>query len=216
MIALFFPTWRLARNAGRFFSDATEEADGPFRLIEGRFQGYVSRSMAVHEGADAAYAASRLAVRRGAVLQIAFTEAATNGEELGEVFPISEIWDFTHWQEHLRKHPEGQREVPSQMTEDFPSIPAWNSEQPEGLPVATLPWIHRNSALLSWMQQRAGIQAIDRQACGYATAAAEMECRLLPFAFVVESLNGGAALTEAEMETIQEAALEEFLSGKIG
>lgn len=220
MIAFLLPTLEFARVVGAHFRSATEEVDGPFRLVEGRLGGSMARAFAVTGNADAAYAATLLAQRRGAQAVIAVSMAwTTEGirKELAiptdRMLPVGEVRDLSALATGLALLPDSALDfsmLPAEL-----SAPIWKSDDHDSPAlVGTFPWPVLNPWLLRELQRRTGIVLGDVQLAGAAMAARERDLRFVPMVFVAETLSrtSVARANRLEFDTAFEASAAELLA----
>lgn len=193
MIAFFVRRPPHAQAIARHFTSATREVDGPYRLFKGRLRGSIACCYVVTEGAESAWSACRLAIRRGArsVVPVAgaFSEPAIAEEVgfgLGDLLPIGDCWNLSGLLPLLRLLPDSAVRLPRDVAPLLPSAPS-HSAGDEALPaLGTLPFLVENAGLLRYLHRHHGISLFDMQASGYAEGAADSgeEVLLRPFALV--------------------------------
>lgn len=216
MIAIFLEDLPRGRAlASRFFESKRDVVDGPFRAFDGRIRGERARLWVVNDRADAAYAAARLAIRRGAQSLIPMTEATSPGPETavpGDVLPAGAVWDLAGLEPLLRLLPDSSPEFPIDPAALLPASALWNAES--GAPgLGTPPFDVRNIHLAEWLSGR-GIHLLDRQAAGYAAAAAETGLPIRPIALVTTLLTptGPESTFALQIEKTFEEALDLLFS----
>lgn len=197
MIALFAPSWDRATRMARHLHSATAEVDGPFRLYKGGIGAVEARVFAVEHGADAAWAAARIAARRGATLMLPLTECLLLAEkrnapwheaEPGTCLPVAGCWDLATLEPLMRLLPESAETMPLDPAAMMPRVAVLDLPR-EGITLGTLPWSTRNVTLLRWLHKHHGVGAFDLQLAGYAAAAQEdTGVKIAPMAMVVERL----------------------------
>jgi hypothetical protein len=215
MIAIFIPSLEKFVTAQRVIPTATREVDGPFRYLDaGRVRLYL-----VTEGADASYAAARLAIRRGAEVLVPIVEAFTTerlaeeeGLELGSVVSVTGVWNLDGLRPLLAILPDSAAELPLDPDQLIDNGAVWKADSKAvSVGVGTLPHPTRNRRLMRHLSQSLGTLLYDVQISGYIDAA--LECgvgKLLPLAEVT-TLVGRSETRELDAVTA-DAAFGEMLA----
>ena len=191
MIAFFTPSHERSLQVARHLTSATDEVDTVFRTIEGRSHGNRTIVYTVGHGSDAAYAAARVALRRGAVRLIPLLQAgclAAVAEEKGfgpgDLVPVGAVWDLRALAPVLDLLPDSAREFP--IAVELPAAPVWLGSS-DGISLGTLPRASTSLFLYRHLYNSTGTALLDQQASGYADAAMELKCGAFhPIAQVAE------------------------------
>ncbi|MBI5154703.1 hypothetical protein HZA57_05655 [Candidatus Poribacteria bacterium] len=183
MIAFICRNWRECQTLAETLGETRRTVDGPFRLWCGRFGG--ERPCRVYQapgGADAHYAAGRLAHRRGAEILIHVGRASASRRliregqiEPGEAVMISAVTDLSPLKPTQQLTPANARRVPVALP-DPAAGPTFELEADESLPRLVLGTvaIPLTSAVLGQrIDKQLGIGLFDLEALGVARAARE-------------------------------------------
>ncbi len=190
MIVFFLPDLGRARRLAKALYLDYEDVDGPFRIFEGDI-GAADLCLYVAPGnSDSAYAAARIASRRGARVFIPITEGTVldslaENEDIapGILAPVARIYDLEGLKEPLRILPDSCREFPFNLDEFLPSKALWKTDI-EGVVLGTMHQKIRNLYLARALFKKKNIGCFDRQMAGYASAAVEDEIELRPVVFI--------------------------------
>ena len=181
MIAFFVRQPDQAAAIAAHFTSVTREVDGPWRLHKGRLQGHDAVCYVVTGEADAAWAALRLAARRGARLFMPITPAFTDetlaereGFIPGAVMPVGGVWNLHGLLPLLRLLPDSANRLPLELEPLLPAAPV-HAAGGEALPaVGTFPFPVHNGAFLRHLDRKGGIPLFDLQLSGYAEGFADI------------------------------------------
>ncbi len=209
MIAFFTASHERSLQVARHLASVTDEVDTVFRTIEGRYHGNRTVVYTVGQGSDAAYAAARVALRRGATRLIPVLHAAClaavaeeKGLGPGDLVPVGAVWDLRGLAPALDLLPDSAREFP--VAVQLPGSPAWRGSA-DGVSVGTLPGASTSLFLYRHLYNSAGIAVLDLQASGYADAAAELKCGAFhPIAQVAEVRSSREVLTGPALQRSRE------------
>jgi hypothetical protein len=215
MIAFFCSSWERAGKLASLLTTVTAEVDGPYRLYIGRLHRNPARVYTVEQGAASAYAAGRLAARRGCSVHVTFADilcADADDLPLGSIHHLGKVYDLEGLTPLLSLLPESATEPPLPLDDLLPAEPVLATPEQEGWACGTLPWMARNAWLLDELEKRLAIRCLDLQTSGYATAAREARATLLPFGVLTELLTGRGVLRAAPIhyDHAFEQSLEEI------
>ncbi len=191
MITFFLEDLTRARwMAERFLTAGDVFVDGPFRGFEGGYAGGDARVYVVDQGTEAAYAAGRLAARRGAEALIPIAGAEIHGQlaeeaeiMAGSLVPVEASWDLASLEPLLRLLPDSSPEFPLPLADYLPRKPVWRGEE-TGFAAGSLPFAVANPYLAAALHRQLGINLLDRRLSGYASAAMEEKISFRPVCFV--------------------------------
>lgn len=212
MISFFVDSYTRALQLRPHLRSTTRETDGPFRVIQGRLRGQDVFVYAVEPATpDAAYAAAAMAQRRGATRMTPITGVSVatpeiGGLAIGQMLPVSAIWNLAGLTPLLRLLPESATELP--IDPSIPQLPLWR-EDVSGIGVGTVPFAFRNRALLDFLEARCKIVALDARLSGYAACAMEHGVILRPAALIDSFIVGTAVKKDVAMRS--EAEVEKSL-----
>ena len=183
---VFLPEYRRACLFARNLVSLRESLDLPFPLFDGKLDGDECRIMVVREGSDAAYAAARIAIRRGARMLVPISDGIAVSEagiQPGTITPVGTIWNLDSLSPLIQVLPESAAEVTYWEDDLLPSAPVLtNSDRP--VAAGTLAHPTTNRALLRKTHEALGVSVFERQLGGYAQAAAEFEVPLVAGCFI--------------------------------
>lgn len=220
MIAIFLRDLSGARElAHHFFGDNRPRTDGPFRVLYGD-KGRTELRLYVVETGAGAYAAARLAARRGATKLIPVATAAVEEEvaeqeriETGTLLPVNAIWDLAVLEQAMRLLPDSAETFAVDVKKLLPKKPLWKTKA-EGYACGTLPFPLRSSLLAQCLYEQHHIALADEHLAGYAKGAADAKVDLHPYAFCPTLLNESDEGAKATLEKGKqlETAFGELLS----
>lgn len=223
MIAFFVRRPPHAQAIARHFTSATREVDGPYRLHKGRLRGKLASCFVVTEGIESAWAATRLAIRRGAHSIVPITSAYSEpdiaeeaGFALGDLIPVGECWNLSGLLPFLRLLPDSAVRLPLEIATLYPSAPSLASDDPALPAMGTLPFLVENGGLLRYLHRHHGLSLFDLQLCGYAEGMADSgeSLHIRPLA-LLQGLAGDGSMEYASkilLDETFERAMDTLLS----
>jgi len=216
MIAFFVSSPARLALMARLLHLPTREVDGGWRFLESEVGGALFRAYEVQFGADDAYAVTRLAARRGAKVMIPLLETTTTeriadreGLTPGAVMAAGDVWDLAGLGLLMRLMPDGASALPLDVADLLPKTPAWRAPE-VGPAVGTLSELQGSRSLAAELDRRLHILLSDRQASGFAQAAADSKTEFRPLAHLSRVLAKGRS-----WEASSDEALAEQLDGLV-
>lgn len=221
VLALFLDDLRRAQRLADSFGEASRSVDGLFPVFETAIGETPARLYAVEGGADAAYAAGRLAARRGAAHLLAFPSATAAQEELrqgtvalGDLVPISAVYTAPppRFDELLRLLPTSAASLPLPLAGIVQDEPIWTGGA-EGIRLFSASQPIHAPALAEALLQRLGTVAFDLQAEGFVRASADSAVPLRLGVCITRglSLSGIESAPHLEIEASLEQAFRDLL-----
>ncbi len=216
MIAFFVSGLERARRAAQHLRDFEDGVDGPFRIFHGMVGDAEIRVFVVEPDHSAAYAAARIAARRGAKALSPIVDATATpgvasraGLAPGAIVPVARVWDLSACGGVMRLLPDSAEEFPVPVDELFPSSPSWKSG--DGVACCTTPLPMRSRLLARETIRRLGDTIFDGQLTAYAAAAADTGIPLRPAALVTRILTRNGM--ESDVPLRVERGIEEMFAG---
>lgn len=219
MIAIFVDSYSRMEAVSRHLQSVTREVDGPFRMIRGEAGGAPVDLYAVEGGGDLAYAAGRLAIRRGMRVLVPITEATASRalvEELelepGGLIAAGTIWDLKRLVPLLRVLGNSCVEMPMELPELLPKEAVHEAAQ--GAAVGTLPFRVGSRFLARALHREREIALLDLQMAGYAAAAKDGGASLRGFCRLARLLGKNGEETKLPLQAERE--FEESMAALLG
>lgn len=217
MIALLAPGEAVARTLAAPLRANETGVDGIFITYHGLLKSAPITIYALPPdgGTAAAYAAGKVAHRRGAhtLLTVALTCIGPRTQEryeveLGGVLPITQVNDLSKLAPLLRLLPESAREFPLDPLQLLQGTsPLALAPDGDGATLGSLPWETTNAHLLDALSKSGHADLIDLQSHGAARSAKEdgLDCRIIGIIGAILGARSAQRITKLELHSVCES-----------